>query len=82
MNITHDPEPDTLPIRLGEVHISESDELQEGIIADFDHLGNMVGFEILEATKRITEPQNMSSESKGHPICGSPIAGGNIPKTD
>ena len=75
MKITYDPETDTLTIRLKEVDISESDELQEGIIADFDRLGNMVGFEILEARMRITEPQNMIFESKGHPISGASIAG-------
>lgn len=67
MKITYDQETDTLTIRLKQVRISESDELQAGLIADFDHSGNIVGFEILEASKRVTQPQNLIFESKGHP---------------
>lgn len=70
MKITYDRETDTLTIRLKEVHISESDELQEGVIADFDDKGAIVGLEILAASKRVTEPQNMVFESRGHPVAG------------
>ena len=64
MKVTYDSETDTLTIRLKEVHISESDELQEGMIADFDAKGNIVGLEILDASIRVTEPQNMVFHSK------------------
>jgi uncharacterized protein YuzE len=67
MKITYDPETDTLTIKLKDVHISESDELQEGIIADYDAKGNIVGLEFLDASDRITEPQNMIFQSMGHP---------------
>jgi uncharacterized protein YuzE len=70
MKITYDPETDTLTIRLKNVHISESDELQEGIIADYDAKGKIVGLEILDASERVTEPQNLLFESMGHPITG------------
>lgn len=70
MKVTYDPETDTLTIRLKEVHISESDELQDGIIADLDAKGNIVGLEILDASKRVTEPQNIAFESMGHPVAG------------
>ena len=75
MKITYDPETDTLTILLRETHISESDELQEGIIADLDGSGNIVGLEILEASKRVTQPQNLIFESKGHPVAGVTPAG-------
>jgi uncharacterized protein YuzE len=68
MKIIYDPETDTLTIRLKEVPISESDELQDGIIADLDTRGNIVGLEILDASKRVTEPQNMVFESMGHKV--------------
>lgn len=68
MKITYDPETDTLTVRLKEVHISESDELQEGIIADYDVKGEIVGLEIFDASERVTEPQNMVFESMGHPM--------------
>jgi uncharacterized protein YuzE len=75
VEITYDPETDTLTIRLKEVHISESDELQEGFIADLDLNGNIVGLEILEASMRVTQPQNLVFESKGHPVAGPTSAG-------
>ena len=70
MKVTYDPETDTLTIRLKEAHISESDELQEGIIADYDAKGNIVALEIFDASKRVTGPQNMIFESMGHPVTG------------
>jgi uncharacterized protein YuzE len=70
MKITYDPETDTLTIRLKKSRVSESDELQEGIIADFDSDGRIVGLEILDASERVTEPQNMVFESLGHPVAG------------
>jgi uncharacterized protein YuzE len=70
MKITYDPETDTLTIRLKNVHISESDELQEGIIADYDAKGKIIGLEILDASERVTEPQNVIFESMGHSLSG------------
>ena len=68
MKVTYDPETDTLTIRLRDVHISESDELQEGVIADNDAEGNIVGLEFLDASERVSEPQNLTFESMGHSI--------------
>jgi uncharacterized protein YuzE len=51
VKITYDPETDTVTIRLKNIHISESDELQEGIIADYDTKGKIVGLEILDASE-------------------------------
>ena len=68
MKIIYDPETDTLTIRLKEVHISESDELQEDVIADYDAEGNVIGLEFLGASERVTEPQNLIFESLYHPL--------------
>ena len=68
MKITYDPETDTLTIRLKDGHISESDELQEGVIADYGPEGQILGLEIFDASERVTEPQNMVFESMGHPV--------------
>ena len=70
MKATYDPETDTLSIQLKAKQISQSDELQEGIIADSDPQGNIIGLEILDASQRITEPQNMIFESMGRPVAG------------
>ncbi len=74
MKITYDQETDTITIRLKDIPVSESDELQEGMVADFDDEGNIVGLEIFEASKRVTLPQNLIFESKGHPVSGSAAA--------
>ena len=70
MKVTYDSETNTLTIRFKDVHVSESDELQEGIIADYDVEGNLVGLEFLDASERISEPQNIIFESMGHPVVG------------
>ncbi len=60
MNILYDKETDTLTITLREGRIKESDELSPGVIADFDYDGNMVRFEILEASKAIDKAQEVT----------------------
>ena len=74
MKITYDQETDTITIRFKDVLVPESDELQEGMVADFDDEGNIVGLEIFEASKRVTQPENLIFESKGHPVSGSAAA--------
>ena len=68
MKITYDPETDTLSIQLKEAHICESDELQDGVIADLDGDGNIIGLEILDASNRVTEPQNILFKCLGHKL--------------
>jgi uncharacterized protein YuzE len=57
MKIKYDPEVDVIRITLKDVAIEESDEEAPGIILDFDSEGNVVGIEILQASKRIDNPQ-------------------------
>jgi uncharacterized protein YuzE len=60
MKVTYDPEVDILRISLSETPIVESDEERPGIILDFDANGNIVGLEILEASRRVDDPRAMS----------------------
>lgn len=71
MRVTYSPEVDILYIQIKQASISESAELQEGIVGDLDPDGNMVGLEIFDASERVTEPQNMVFESMGHPVTGT-----------
>jgi uncharacterized protein YuzE len=57
MKITYDPEVDVLQITLKETPIAESGEDTPGIILDFDSEGQVVGIEILQASKRTDNPQ-------------------------
>jgi uncharacterized protein YuzE len=50
MRIRYDEQSDTLYIRLREEEYYESDEIQEGLILDYDQKGKLIGVEILEAS--------------------------------
>jgi uncharacterized protein YuzE len=57
MRITYDTEVDVLRILFSNTAIEESDEERPGIILDFDKSGNIVGMEILDASKRMENPR-------------------------
>jgi uncharacterized protein YuzE len=57
MKIKYDPEVDILRITLKDVDVEESEEETAGIILDLDINGHVVGIEILQASKRIDNPQ-------------------------
>jgi uncharacterized protein YuzE len=59
MKITYDPEVDVLRIVLNNSAIEESDEEKPGVILDYDKNGNMVGLEILDASKRVENPRSL-----------------------
>ncbi len=56
MKISYDREVDVLRILLSEREIVESDEAREGVILDYDAAGNVVGLEILNASKHTELP--------------------------
>ncbi len=62
MKIVYDKETDTLTITLREVRIRESDEVRPGVIADFGYDGEIVRFEILSASKVVTQPKAFAYE--------------------
>jgi uncharacterized protein YuzE len=51
MKIEYDPAVDALYVRLNENKIIESEQVQPGVILDFDEAGNVAGVEILSASK-------------------------------
>jgi len=57
MKVTYDPEVDALTIVLSDVAVEESDEARPGVILDYDANGNIVGLEILSASKRVDNPK-------------------------
>jgi len=57
MKVTYDPEVDVLRILLSQSLIEESDEDKPGVILDYDKDGNIVGMEVLNASKRIENPR-------------------------
>ena len=59
MKVKYDPEVDVLSILLSEAPVSESDEDKPGVILDYDANGNIVGLEILDASKRLGNPMSV-----------------------
>jgi uncharacterized protein YuzE len=62
MKVSYDRETDSLTITLRYESISESDEITPDIIADLAEDGSIIGFEILDASKLVHEPDRMTFE--------------------
>lgn len=56
MKVHYDPEVDVLRILLSDAPVEESDEDKPGVILDYDKDGNVVGIEVLNASKRPGNP--------------------------
>ena len=54
MKITYDPEADALYIALREARPADSMDVEEGVTADLDDEGHIIGLEVLDASKRMT----------------------------
>ena len=59
MKVVYDPEVDVLRILFSNAPIEESDEEKPGVILDFDKDGNVVGIEILDASRRMENPKSV-----------------------
>ena len=59
MKVRYDPEVDVLSIALSDAPVAESDEDKPGVILDYDIRGNVVGLEILDASKRMGNPMSV-----------------------
>ena len=62
MKVKYDKEVDVLYIYFSDGKIVESDEDKPGIILDYDEIGNIVGIEMLNASKRIPQPMKFEYE--------------------
>jgi uncharacterized protein YuzE len=60
MKVKYDQEVDVLRIRFSSAAVDESDEEKPGIILDYDRDGNIVGIEILNASKRMEDPRSLA----------------------
>jgi uncharacterized protein YuzE len=59
VKITYDPEVDVLRVVFSGAKIQESDEDKPGVVLDYDKDGNVVGIEILNASKRVENPRSV-----------------------
>jgi uncharacterized protein YuzE len=59
MKVTYDPEVDVVRILFNNEPIEESDTTKPGVILDYDKNGNVVGMEILNASRRMENPRSV-----------------------
>ncbi len=59
MRVTSDQQAGVLRIVLTDSPIDKSDEDKSGMIIDYDRDGNLVGLEVLDASKRIENPRSL-----------------------
>ena len=56
MKVKYDSKTDTLSVVLKDnTAVHESDDDKPGVIPDYDKDGNLISFEILDASKRVTD---------------------------
>ncbi len=60
MRLRVDQKNDALYFRLDESEIVESEEVQPGVILDYDAKGNVIGIEMLDLSKRVSS-ENLKS---------------------
>jgi uncharacterized protein YuzE len=59
MKVTYDASVDVLRILFNDAPIAESDEDKPGVILDYAEDGSLVGMEILDASKQMTNPNGV-----------------------
>ncbi len=62
MKVRYDSQTDVVRILFSRTPIEKSDEDKPGVILDYDRQGNIVGLEILNASKRIEDPRTVVLE--------------------
>lgn len=60
MKVTYVQEVDVLTIEFSPAPVEDSDEDKPGIILDYDKDANIVGLEILNASKRVENPRSIA----------------------
>ncbi len=55
MNADYDPQLNVLSLQLARGKVVESDEIQPGVIVDYDKNGRLIGVEILDASRVIPD---------------------------
>jgi len=65
MKAHYDSEVDALAINWGDAPIDESDEVEPGVILDYDKDGNVVGVEVLNASQKIKHLESFKLQVQG-----------------
>ncbi len=64
MKVIYDPRTDSLTVILKEgVAVAESDEDKPGVVLDYDEHGDLLSFEILDASRRVTDARKVEYQT-------------------
>jgi uncharacterized protein YuzE len=62
VTVKYDPQVDILRLRFGDAVIEESEQVESGIIVDYDESGNVVGVELLDASQLVDKSEVAASK--------------------
>ena len=68
MKAEYDRETDILTMTFSNHSIVESNEDKPGMILDYDTNGNVVSIEVLDASKKILNPEKIEMQVVGHSL--------------
>lgn len=64
MQVTYDARTDTVTVIFKEgAAIAESEEDRPGVVLDYDERGELVSLEVVDASRRITEPRKVEFQT-------------------
>lgn len=59
MRVEYDPQADAMYIRLRQGEVADSDEIRDGVVVDYDASGEVLGIELLSASRRTDNPAEL-----------------------
>ncbi len=65
MKVVYDLARDVLTVELKPGPVAESDEDKPGVILDYDEQGNLLGVEVLDASRRVADARSMEFQVTG-----------------
>ncbi len=60
MKVVYDPDKDILQVSFSAASIEETAQLAPGLILDYDEDGNVIGFELRQASKKVDKPREIT----------------------
>lgn len=64
MQLEYDPQADALYISLQKKYVSRTREVEPGVSIDLDNKGRVIGFEVLDVSKKVRHPELMQFSVK------------------
>jgi YD repeat-containing protein len=65
VKVVYNTATDVLTVELKPGPVAESDEGKPGVILDYDEQGNLIGVEVLDASRRVADVRSMQFQVSG-----------------